>query len=58
MTVGDKVQCKRLSYARMKLNIITEDKVLQPRDDVNQKHMENMSPLATIESKRGLQEVV
>lgn len=57
MTVGDKVKCKSLSYARMKLNIITEDKVLQPRDG-SQKHRENMSPLGTLEIKIGLQEVV
>lgn len=39
-------------------NIITNDKVLQPGDYVSQKHMENMPPWATLESKRELQEVV
>lgn len=58
VTVGGKVQCKRLYFARMKWNRITEQKTFQPRDDVSQKHMENMSPLGTLESKRGLQEVV
>lgn len=58
VTVGDKVQCKRLSYARTKLNINTEDKVLETRGDMSQKHMENMSPLSTLKSKRELQEVV
>lgn len=45
-------------FARMKWNIITEHNIFQPGDDVSQKHMENTSPLGTLESKRGLQEVI